>query len=335
MNIVIPMAGRGTRMRPHTLTTPKPVLPIAGKTIVQRLVESLSNLVNEPIENIGFIIGEDFGEEIENLLRKVAGKLGATPHIVYQKSPEGIAHALLCCEQLLTGKTIIALSDTLFLINGTIETEEDGVLFVKQVEDPSAFGVVQLDGNQTISALVEKPTEFVSDLAIVGIYYFKDAGLLKQKMQYLIDNNIRTKGEFQITDAIELLRNDGLQLKTQKVEQWLDCGNKDAILETNKIILEHENHQEQNKQNAKLSNSVIVEPCFIGEDVTLDNSIIGPHVSIEAGSSVSNSIIKNTMIQSHTQLENRILKNSLLGNHVKLKGSENAISVGDYSFNEG
>lgn len=335
MNIVIPMAGRGTRMRPHTLTTPKPLLPIAGKPIVERLVQSLMDLIDENIENIGFIIGEDFGKDVESFLKDVAQQFNAEGHIFYQRSPEGIAHALLCAEELLDGKTMVALSDTLFTAEGTIDTNEDGVLFVQQVDDPSAFGVVHLDDEGVIKGLVEKPKEFVSDLAIIGIYYFKDGHALKEKMKHLIEHDIRTKGEFQITDAIELLRKDGAKLKTQQVDEWLDCGNKDVIVHTNQRILETDKEASERGKNISVHNSIVKEPCYLGDDVVLENCIIGPHVSVEKGTTIKNSVISNSIIQSHTNLENKVLTNSMLGNHVRIIGTIDSISVGDYSFNEG
>ena len=335
MNIIIPMAGRGTRMRPHTLTTPKPLLPIAGKPVVERLVQNLVDLCNEKIKNIGFIIGEGVGKEVEVFLKEIASRFDAQGHIFYQTSPEGIAHALLCAEELFSGKVIIALSDTLFLGEEQINTEKDGVLFVHKVDDPASFGVVNLDENGVIEGLVEKPKEFVSDLAIIGIYYFKDGAAIRSKMKYLLKNDIRTKGEYQLTDAIELHRKDGAELYTQQVDEWLDCGNKDAIVQTNQRILEQKSNARTAPEHIQSTNCVIIDPCFVGSDVVLENSVIGPHVSIEEGSVVRNSVISNSIIQSNTTLENRVLKNSMLGNHVKLVGKIDSISVGDYSFNEG
>lgn len=333
MNIIIPMAGRGTRMRPHTLTTPKPLLPIAGKPVVDRLVQSLVRLCDEKIENIGFIIGEDFGKEVETMLLQIADNFQAKGHIYYQKSPEGIAHALLCAKELFTSKVIVALSDTLFLGNKQIDIEKDGVLFVHKVEDPSSFGVVNLNNEGIIEGLVEKPQEFVSDLAIIGIYYFKDGEAIRKKMEYLLENKLRTKGEFQLTDAIELHRKDGAQLYSQQVDEWLDCGNKNAIINTNERILE--NKQVKDGTGVKKTNTVIIEPCYFGNEVELENCVIGPYVSVEQGSVIKNSVVSNSIIQSNTKLENRVLQYSMLGNYVKIVGAVDSISVGDYSFNEG
>ncbi len=334
MNIIIPMAGRGTRMRPHTLTTPKPLLPIAGKPIVERLISKLVYASKEDIEHIGFIIGSDFGDEVELYLLDLAQSFGAKGHIYYQDKPKGIAHALLYAKELFYGKVIIGLADTLFEISQPFELHEDGVLLVQQVNDPSSFGVVTLNEDQYISELVEKPKEFVSDLAIIGIYYFKDGDGLLKEMEYLLEHDIKTKGEYQLTDAIERLRNKGKKLTVQKVDEWLDCGNKDALIQTNSFILSHEKDQSNIHKSVTNINSVIVMPCFIDQGVILENAIIGPNVSIGKGSKVVQSIVSNSIISQDSFLENKILDNSMLGNHVSIKGTIDSMSVGDYSYKE-
>ena len=182
MNIIIPMAGRGTRLRPHTLTTPKPLIKIAGKTIVQRLVEEISASFEEAINNIGFVVG-DFGTEVEKDLIKIAEKLGANGHIFYQDRPLGTAHAVLCAEKIMTGGCVIAFADTLFKSDFNINKSLDGTIWVKQIDDPSSFGVVKLD-KDIITDFVEKPDVFVSDLAIIGIYHVKDSSILKSEIKF-------------------------------------------------------------------------------------------------------------------------------------------------------
>ncbi len=334
MNIIIPMAGRGTRMRPHTLTTPKPLLPIAGKPIVHRLIEQLTAASEEPITNIGFIIAKDFGQEVENSLLKLASKMGAKGHIFYQESPRGIAHALYTAKDLFEGKIIIGLSDTLFLFDQKLSLKDDGVLLVQKVEDPTSFGVVSLDDEQHITSLIEKPKEFVSDLAIIGIYYFKEAKKLLNEIEYLLENQIKTKGEFQLTDAIENYRKKGAKLKTQTVNEWLDCGNKDVTINTNQRILKHETDKNLIEGTIENINSAIIPPCYIAKDVVLENTIIGPYVSIGEQTVIKNSIISNSIIQANSVVENKILKNSMLGNYVNVKGRAEQMSIGDYSFNE-
>jgi glucose-1-phosphate thymidylyltransferase len=225
MKIIVPMAGRGSRLRPHTLTVPKPLIPVAGKPIVQRLVEGITKVCGEKVDEIAFIIG-DFGTEVENELKNLAQSLGAKGSIYYQEQALGTAHAILCAKESLDGKVVVAFADTLFRANFTLDGDADGIIWVNQIEDPRAFGVVKLDANNVITDFVEKPEHFVSDLAIIGIYYFKDGKNLANELQYLIDNDIKDKGEYQLTNALENMKNKGVKFKPGQVDEWLDCGNK-------------------------------------------------------------------------------------------------------------
>lgn len=330
MKIVVPMAGRGTRLRPHTLTTPKPLIPVAGKPIVQRLVEDLAAVCDEPIDEVAFIIG-DFGKEVEKQLIAVAESLGAKGSIYYQEEALGTAHAILCAAPALTGKVIVAFADTLFKADFKLDDSQDGIIWVHRVDDPSAFGVVKLADDQTITDFVEKPEHFVSDLAIIGIYYFKDGDYLKKQLQYLIDNNIRDKGEYQLTNALENMKNQGTKFTPGAVVEWLDCGNKDATVYTNQRILEFKKDEQMVASSVQQENATIIEPCFIGENVVIRNSTIGPHVSIGAGCVVTDSTVTNCLIQNETKIINAQLKNSMVGNHVTYSGSSEDVSLGDYS----
>ena len=335
------MAGRGSRLRPHTITVPKPLIPVAGKPMVQRLVEDLIKMSAEKVDNIGFVIG-DFGEEVENQLKAVAKELGATGHIFHQDKPLGTAHAILCAEPLITGKTLIAFADTLFDADYIIDTEQDGIIVVQQVADPSAFGVVQLGEDGYINNFVEKPETFVSDLAIIGIYYFKDGDFLKQEMQYLIDNDIKDKGEYQLTNALENMKQKGTKFATGQVNEWLDCGNKNATVYTNQRVLEllhkqtPQSPENQQKVVASLKNenSVIIQPCFIANNIQLLNAVVGPHVSIGENTIIENSVVKNTIIQANSTIKNKVIENSMIGNHVTVNGKPTQFSIGDYTILE-
>src|ERR1700739_3618590 len=278
MKLIIPMAGIGKRMRPHTLTVPKPLLPVAGKPMVQHLVEDICKMAGENITEIGFVIG-NFGKEVEKNLLKVAEKMGAKGKIFYQKEALGTAHAVLCAAEMLEGKIIVAFADTLFRGEVKIDSSKDGVIWVQKVDDPKPFGVVKLDKQKIITDFVEKPQEFVSDLAIIGIYYFKDGAFLKSEMQYLIDNDLKEKGEYQITNALESMKKKGIKFTVAQVTEWLHCGNKEVVLFSNRRILETKGDR---KNTTKLENSVVIQPCYIDESVTLKNSIVGPFVSIGA-----------------------------------------------------
>ena len=332
MKIIIPMAGKGKRMRPHTLTVPKPLINVAGKPIVQRLVEDITKVCGEKVDEIAFIIGVDFGKEVEAHLIKIAEEQGAKGTICYQEKALGTAHAIMCAKESITGKTVVAFADTLFKADFVMDTEQEGVIWVQGIEDPSQFGVVKLNDAGVITDFVEKPTTFVSNLAIIGIYYFKDGDNLKKELQYLLDNNITEKGEFQLTNALENMKQKGLLFTPGKVTEWLDCGNKNATVYTNQRVLEFDNSKPSLKgKNISNTNSLIIEPCFIGNNVVLENSIIGPHVSIGDGTVVKDAIIKNCIIQSHTKINKSIIENSMIGEGAEINGKSLDLSVSDYT----
>jgi glucose-1-phosphate thymidylyltransferase len=333
MKVIVPMAGRGSRLRPHTLTVPKPLVPVGGKPIVHRLVEDIAALCSEPIDEIGFVIG-DFGPEIEAELIKVAEKLGAKGSIFYQDKPLGTAHAVLCAEKLLEGPVVVAFADTLFRANFKIDPEVDGILWVKQIEDPSAFGVIKMNEASEIIDFVEKPKEFVSDLAMIGVYYFKEGEKLANELNYLVENGIIKSGEYQLPDALRRLTEKGMRFMPSEVDEWLDCGNKEVTVITNQRVLEYDSEKgiELVDPSAKLLNSVIIPPCYIGKDVVLENSVVGPHVSLGKGSVVTNSIIKNSILQHHSIILDANLKDSMLGSYSKYKGLARDLSLSDYSI---
>jgi glucose-1-phosphate thymidylyltransferase len=331
MNIIIPMAGLGKRLRPHTLTTPKPLLPIAGKPIVHRLVEDIAKVCPEKIDSIGFIIHPGFGKEVEESLKKIANDVGASGKIYYQEQAFGISHALLFAKELFKGKVIVAFADTLFKAEFKLDTNQDGIIWVQRVDDPSQFGVVRVNDQSVITELVEKPTQFVSDLAIIGIYFFKDGEALAREMQYLIDNNIKDKGEFQFTSALQNLSKKGAKLVPGQVTEWLDCGNKNVTIQTNQRYLEFIKGQKLVSEKAKLVNTVIIPPCFIGDGAVIENSVVGPHVSVGENTRISDSRIKNSIIQRDSSIRNAMLENSMLGNFVTFEGSTNDLSLGDYN----
>jgi glucose-1-phosphate thymidylyltransferase len=330
MKIIIPMAGMGKRMRPHTLTIPKPLIRIAGKPIVQRLVEDIANVCTEKIDEITFIIG-DFGKEAEDMLLSIAANVGAKGKIYYQDNPLGTAHAILCAEKSLNGKIIVAFADTLFKADFILDESRDGIIWVHKVNDPGSFGVVKTEKNDVITDFVEKPKKFVSDLAIIGIYYFKDGANLKKELQYLVSNNLQKNGEFQLTDALENMKQKGTSFYTGKVVEWLDCGNKDATVYTNKRILELSNGEKRTSKTVVVENSIIIQPCYLGEHVKIVNSIIGPHVSIGENSTIDFSVITNSIIQSNAKISCVNLDNSMIGNYVEYFGSKKEVSIGDYT----
>lgn len=332
MKIIIPMAGKGKRMRPHTLTVPKPLINVAGKPIVQRLVEDITKVCGEKVDEIAFIIGPDFGKEVEDNLVKIAQSQGAKGTICYQEKALGTAHAIMCAKESITGKTVVAFADTLFKADFVMDTNQEGVIWVQGIEDPRQFGVVKVNETGVITDFVEKPETFVSNLAIIGIYYFKDGDNLKKELQYLLDNNITEKGEFQLTNALENMKQKGIAFTPGKVTEWLDCGNKDATVYTNQRVLEfNKGNAELKGKNIVSENSVIIEPCFIGDNVVIKNSIVGPHVSIGANSSVNDGVVKNSIIQANTKISNTVVSNSMIGEGAEVKGKALDLSMSDYT----
>jgi len=330
------MAGRGSRLRPHTLTTPKPLIPIAGKPIVHRLVEDIAKVINQPIDEIAFIIHESFGKNVEKDLVAIAEKLGAKGTICYQNEALGTAHAILCAKESMQGPIVVAYADTLFRADFTLDSSADSVIWVKAVEDPSAFGVVQLNDKNEIVDFVEKPTEFVSDLAIIGIYFFKSAENLRSELEYLLDNKIEKGGEYQLTDALENMKQKGLRFVPGKVDEWMDCGNKNVTVDTNNRMLNflHNDNENLVAATAIIENSTIIPPCYIGENVVLKNATVGPNVSLGDNSKVENATIKNSLIQTNATVKNADLDNAMIGNFASFNGKFTNISIGDYSVLE-
>ncbi len=327
------MAGRGSRLRPHTLTLPKPLVPVGGKPIVYRLVEDIAAVCEDKIDEIAFVIG-DFGDQVEKELLQVAEKLGAKGSIYYQNEPLGTAHAVLCASEKLVGPVVVAFADTLFRADFKISPSDEGILWVKQIEDPSSFGVVKLNAAGEIVDFIEKPQKFISDLAMICIYYFKDGARLKKELDYLIDNKVMKSGEYQLPDALRRMTLSGCGFKPGKVTEWLDCGNKEVTVHTNKRVLDFDFEKNIPLVHAlaKITNSQIIPPCFIGENACIENSIIGPHVSLGANTKINSSILKNSNIQENTSITNAVIFNSMIGSQVIYNGKANDLSLGDFSI---
>lgn len=332
------MAGRGSRLRPHTLTIPKPLIPVAGKPIVHRLVSDIAKVLGEPVEEIAFILGDPafFGDDVVASLTDLARSLGAKASIYRQLDPKGTGHAIMCAEPSLSGPAVVAYADTLIRANFDLDKKADSVIWTKRVENPEAYGVVNLNENDHIVELVEKPIEFVSDQAVIGIYYFKDIGELRKELQFVLENNIINGGEYQINDGIKRMMANGKVFVTGKVDEWMDCGNKNVTVETNQRMLGflEKDGESLIAGSVQNENANIVEPCFLGENVVLKNCTVGPYVSVGADTLIENSTVKNSLIQSKSIIKNANLDNAMIGNHVIYDGNFETISIGDYSVLE-
>ena len=331
MRIIVPMAGMGKRMRPHTLTVPKPLVSVVGKPIVEHLVNDIAALADGKIEEVAFIIGR-FGKAVEEQLKVVADHIGAKCSIYYQDEALGTAHAIYMAQQSLEGPCVVAFADTLFHADFKLDVDADGIIWTSYVDDPRAFGVVNMDDEGFITEFEEKPEVPRSNEAIIGIYYFREAEVLRSEIKYLLDNKIMGKGEYQITDALENMRAKGLKFKSQSVSEWMDCGNFKVTVETNGRYLELiKDRPNLIASDLKQENSVVIEPCFIGEGVVLKNAIIGPRVSIGANTHITNSVIGDSIVQSNTQVDGLVAANSLIGHHAKINKKPEQLSLGDYN----
>ncbi len=333
------MAGRGSRLRPHSLTVPKPLIPVAGQPIVHRLVKDIAKVLKQPIEEIAFVLGDPawFGDDVVESLKSLATGLGAKPSIYRQDQPLGTGHAIMCAKPSLSGPAVIAYADTLIRAEFDLDSEADSVIWTKRVANPEAYGVVKLNDKEEIVELVEKPERFVSDQAVIGIYYFKDVAVLKGKLQEILDENIMNGGEYQINDGIKRMMAEGRIFKTGTVDEWMDCGNKSVTLETNAKMLgflASDGDEKLIADSVINNNSTIIEPCCIGENVVLNNATVGPNVSIGNHCTIDNSTVKNSLIQTHTTIKNANLDNAMIGNHVNYDGNFSSVSIGDYSVLE-
>ena len=307
MKIIVPMAGRGSRLRPHSLTVPKPLIPVAGQPIVHRLVKDIAKVLKQPIEEIAFVLGDPafFGNEVVESLTELAEGLGAKASIYRQDQPLGTGHAIMSAKPSLSGPAVIAYADTLIRAEFDLDPTADSVIWTKRVANPEAYGVVKLNADENIVELVEKPETFVSDQAVIGIYYFKDVAVLKDKLQEVLDENVMNGGEYQINDGIKRMMADGRIFKTGTVDEWMDCGNKAVTLDTN-----------------------------ARKGTILKNTTVRPHVSIGKDCIIENSTVKNSLIQNQSTIKNANLDEAMIGNHVKYNGEFTKISIGDYSVLE-
>lgn len=305
MKIVLPVAGNGLRLRPYTENVPKCLLPVAGKTILDWIVEDSLSL--KPAETI-FITGYK-AEAVDSFLEKrpAWGKTRA----VVQSNPQGLGEAISLALPYVDDDepVLIILGDTLFEADLSIlHNVDENILYTYKVEDPRRFGVAVTDSTGRITRLVEKPQEFVSDEAIVGIYYIKDSKVLKQCLKYLMDNNIRTKNEFQLTDALQMMLEKGCHFRTAPVQKWLDCGLAETLLETNAHVLK----RIDNSASVNLPGVKVIAPCYIGKGAKITNSTIGPNVSVGDGCVVENSTISNAVLWDSVKVSGQTLDNVIL-----------------------
>jgi glucose-1-phosphate thymidylyltransferase len=321
---IIPVAGVGTTLRPHTHTQPKPLIPVAGKPILGHIIE---NLMSAGIKDFVFVIGY-LGEKIEEFVRSRYGDQIQLEFVV-QSPREGTGHAIWVARNafLDASEILIVLGDTIF------DVDLKGVLLaptstvgVQVVDDPRKFGVAMLDENGFVTNVVEKPRIPKSNLALVGIYRIKEVMALVEALHVLISNKERgERNEYHLTDAIMKMIQSGLRLRTHMVDNWFDCGQKESLLQTNRILLD----RIEELPTYNFADCVILHPVHISENCTIEGSIIGPNVAIAENAVIRNSIVRNSILGAYSHLDSIVLDGSVIGNDASLRGKSNSVNIGD------
>ncbi|MDD5067896.1 MAG: sugar phosphate nucleotidyltransferase [bacterium] len=324
MKVIIPVAGIGTRLRPHTHTLPKVLMKVAGKTIIEHIVDELIKL-NYRFSEIIFIVGY-LGEQIQDYI-KARYKGRVKLRFVYQEIRKGLAHAVYLTRDVVKNEPVfIILGDTIFKANlGPVVHSASNYIGVKEVDNPKRFGIVQTGRNGLITKFVEKPERPMSNLAIVGIYLIQDSKKLFHKIEHLIRHNIRTKGEYQLTDALQLMLKEKEKFRIFKIRKWLDCGKPETLLSTNNELLK------ENKFEPPFRNVLVISPNYISKSAKLRNCIIRPYVSIGNNVVVENSVIKNSLVNDGAIIRNLFLNDSLIGREASIQGVYRTLNIGDSS----
>jgi glucose-1-phosphate thymidylyltransferase len=329
MKIVIPLAGYGKRLRPHTFTKPKPLVNVAGKPVLGHVLDMFQTL--DHVEEIIFIVGH-LGEQIEEYVAK------NYPHIkasyFEQKELNGQSTAIYLAQERLSGANagpmLMVFVDTIVETDLSALKHEtaDAIAWVKQVDDPRRFGVAEVGADGRVTRLIEKPQEMANNLVVVGFYYFKDSGLLMDCIREQIEQDIRTKNEYFLADAVNLMLKRGLKMRVQKVGVWLDCGTAETVLETNRHLLDHSH---DNSASVNAEGCVIVPPVNIHPTARITRSVIGPHATIGAGCQVEDSIIQDSIIDEGATVQSALLRQSLIGKDARLSGRFRTFNIGEAS----
>lgn len=324
MKIIIPVAGIGSKLRPHTHTQPKALVPVAGKPILAHIVE---HLISAGFDDFVFITGY-LGDKIEDYINSKYSDIKAS--FVIQEPREGTGQAVWLAKEKIADQEeiLIVLGDTIIDYDlKSIKHQPHSMLAVKKVDDPRNFGVAELRQDGTILKVAEKPSIPKSNLALVGIYYIKEAGKLFEALDWIIKKNLRTRDEYNLTDAIQEMIERGAVFSTFSVGSWFDCGNKASLLETNAILLKRRQSDAVIEYHFK--NTIIIQPTIIAGNCSISDSIIGPNVSIGENTIIKSSIISDSIIGSFSQLETAVLHHSIVGSDAYLKGLSQSLNIGD------
>jgi glucose-1-phosphate thymidylyltransferase len=321
---IIPVAGAGTKLRPHTYTQPKALIPIAGKSILSIIVDQLQEAgIREFIFVVGYL-----GEKIQEYVRHVYPHL--TTHFVYQNERQGTGHAIKLTQPLVADdEVMVVLGDTIceFDLKQVVNSPHSYV-GVKKVDDPRNFGVAELDEDDNVERLVEKPSIPKSNMALVGIYKVQNTGLMYECLSQLVRDDIRTNGDYNLTDALQCMVAKGASFKALRVKSWFDCGKKETLLESNATLLK-KGGGNTNPLNHTYENTIVIPPVSIAPGCIIRNSIIGPHVAVGSNTSIQFSNVRDSIIGSYTSLYEVVLDNSLIGSDASVKGLSRSLNIGD------
>jgi glucose-1-phosphate thymidylyltransferase len=326
IKVVIPMAGLGTRLRPHTWSKPKQLVSVAGKPVLDHVLDMLSTLPDpqniELINIVGYL-----GDQIEDHMREYHP--GIKSHFVLQDDPRGQSHAIYLAREFLSGPMMVVFADTLIDTDLSIlaDEEHDAIAWVKPVPDPRRFGVAVLDQDEQVTQLIEKPQEMDNNLVVVGFYYFRSAEDLLSAIETQMERDVQLKGEYFLADAINIMLENGLKMRPERIDIWLDAGTPEALLETNRYLLE--NGHANSHQLPDRSGVVINPPVFVHPTAELENCVVGPFASIGAGARVSSSIVRDSILENEAQVANVSLENSLIGRHAQVQSRPGSVNVGD------
>lgn len=329
VKIVIPMAGYGSRLRPHTWVRPKPLLPLAGKRVIDYALDQFKTLPGLEQAEYVFIVSANQGDQIQKYMQ--AAYPAKTVHFILQEEMRGQAHALWMAREHLRGPLLIAFSDTLIETDLSFLSHEnaDAVAWVKPMEDPRRFGVIELDEQGWATRMVEKPSDCSNNLVLVGFYYFRDGKGLMAAIEEQMRRGKSLKGEYFLTDAINVYLEQGIKMRKQEIAVWLDAGIPEAVLETNRYLLDH-GLDGGNLPPAKAGVSV-VPPVHIPAGVTLENVVIGPYVSLAKGCVLKNVIIRDSILDEGAVVTDSILEHSLIGRNTEINGKPVRFNIGDNS----
>ncbi len=324
MKIIIPLAGFGTRLRPHTYTRPKPLINVAGKAVLGHILDKLASL---PVEEYIFIVGH-LGEQIEEYVR---AHYSFKPRFIEQKVINGQATAILLAREFVQEPVLIVFVDTLFEadLSRLETTPADGIIYVKEVQDPRRFGVVKLDQAGYITGFIEKPDTMENRLAVIGMYYIKDSLALMNACQTLVEHNIQIKGEYFLADALNLMIQAGARFCAEEVSVWADCGKPETVLETNRYLLDH--GHDNSATFPCTGRCQIIPPVNIAHTAQITHSIIGPYATIAEGCVITGSIIRDSIIGEDARIEDITLDHSLIGQGAVVKSKYRKLNVGDSS----